>query len=310
MLTIIFVITKRKDFKLFIIIFFILIELFGITELFFYKDLKKFLMIIDQFGFKQYPKITGIFIHYNIFGVISSLIGIYCFITFFSENKITIKILSIICLILSFWGIILSTSRNGLFSFFIGMFTFSFLKTNLRTRLISLVLLIILILSLIFAIKKNKNFAYRLGRAFPAAIKIYNNKKLRIKDFIPNFNKGLSGRQNIWKKGFQLFKKHYLFGIGIGQFRLENKINRTFNVHNLYFQMLIESGIFFAIIFYFYIIFFLIKFSTSIYYPIYISILFVIIFDNFFDYSFLFNIFTAWFISEIYIYRRMAEGRK
>jgi len=299
LLTLIFVIIKKQNYKNFIISWFIIIELFGICENFFYKQLKPILFYIDQFGVREYPKITSIFIHHNIFGVFCAIVGAYSLINLFSIKNNHIKILSIIAIITSIYGIILSTSKNALLSFLIATIIYSLLRGDINTKIILLIIFIFLLGGIYFTCKNSRIVAYRLGKALPAPIKIYKNQKLKIKDFYPKFKSGLNGRERFWQIGLNLFKKSPYFGIGIGQFRLKNKINKRYNLHNLYVQMLVEGGIFLFLIFIFYIIYFLIKFYPSIYYSIYIAILVSICFDNFFDYSFLWNIFASWIFSEI-----------
>jgi O-antigen ligase len=187
------------------------------------------------------------------------------FIIFYFYNKDNLvkssSILFFLILISAFILIILSGERASIFLMFVGIFlSIFFLRASLVRIFFS-----ILLISFIFIV----------------TIKLYPKSQLRVINYSYNqiFDKTDSskhsqiylfseGHQNHFKTALLIFKQNYLTGVGVRNFRLECKKNIYDNVgkyhctthpHNIYMQLLSETGLIGFLFFISFIIFILIK---------------------------------------------------
>ena len=241
-------------------------------SLFFYFTLATLLVVI-VYSFLQ------IFILHNAINVyrISGLFGeeliqgsfllriVPIFIIFYFYNKANLStsfhILFFLILTSAYILIILSGERASIFLTFLGIFlTMFFLRLSLYKKFIS-----ILLIFFIFILTTN----------------LYPNSKARIiystydqvfekRDSSNNIKINIfsEGHQNHFKTALLIFKQNYITGVGVRNFRLECRKNIyddvgryhcTTHPHNIYLQLLSETGLIGFLFFISFIIFLLIK---------------------------------------------------
>lgn len=149
----------------------------------------------------------------------------------------------------------------------ISLLTFFILIASSRTGWVTNVLIQFFFISTLLVKKKlnSKFFIYFLLLSIPFSTTIYFNNtiKSRFQEVIMNttssenskkIRSSTSVRKKIWKTSFELIKKKWLFGygIGIGKKKLENQYEKEgfiylhqkkYNTHNQYLQFFIDHGI-------------------------------------------------------------------
>ena len=232
----------------------------------------------DIFGFKadtaNVGRLTSIFgnelivgsVLYNLF--FTSII----FIIFFIKNKIRIStfknnILIIFIIVIYLSSIFLSGDRMPFLMTIASFFLLFFFLNNFRLNLF--IALVIFLSFFIFQIINNAYFSSR-----------YNTFVNEISKREVKFENNLSMKRNFFDSqwgahfltGFEIFKDNSYFGIGLKQFKIEcssktyDNINSAYrsgrcsnHPHNLYIEMLSETGVFSTLIFIFFIFYFFIR---------------------------------------------------
>jgi len=232
----------------------------------------------DIFGFKADPfnegRLTSIFkneyivgsVLYNLFFTVS------IFFIFFLKNKTRVSfylsknVFIIFAIVIYLSAIFLSGDRMPFLMTLATFFLVFFFLNNLRLNLF--IALVIFLFFFIFQIINNNYFNSR----YKIFIKeIYQNEKIE---------NGLSKNRNFldsqwgahYLTGFEIFKNNPYYGIGLKQFKIECSSKTYDNIasayragrcsnhpHNLYIEMLAETGILSTLIFIFFILYFFIR---------------------------------------------------
>lgn len=145
-------------------------------------------------------------------------------------------------------------ARVGLVLAFI-LVTLGFLATQSRGGLVALVVSVVLAL---FIAPRHRGRIVALGGVMLAAILALAAAQPGAIARITDLGGGSSGRSDLWRIGWQVFKGHPLAGVGIGNFevveahytlrpgaitRLSYIVDVPHLVHNTYLQLLAETGI-------------------------------------------------------------------
>jgi len=136
--------------------------------------------------------------------------------------------------------------RSNFIKFFLTIFIFFFIayELSIKKKIIGLIVTIIIIISLIYS---SVNYKTRFIRQMPNIF-----EKNGIKEFMLNSTYG-----SHFNTGINVFKKNYIFGVGIKNYRVESvkeiytKQNKDFRFqimgthpHQIYFEILSETGLF------------------------------------------------------------------
>lgn len=166
--------------------------------------------------------------------------------------KNTPSLLGIICLMISLLGILGSYSRSTLLVAVI-MFVVTVLFSKPKNFMVFSIFSVVIILGIIY---------------------FFPNFVDRFMTIEENINEsGGSGRFYLWGEALKIFSEHPLLGVGAGQTRLYSAINHE--SHNLYLQMLCETGIvgFFLFLFLWFAPFFQIRRKSELSFFFFISLL-------------------------------------
>jgi O-antigen ligase len=232
----------------------------------------------DIFGFKadlaNSGRLTSIFGNELIVG--SVLYNLFftaiIFFIFFIKNKIKIStfknnVLIIFTIVIYLSSIFLSGDRMPFLMTISSFFLLFFFLNNFRLNLF--IALVIFLSFFIFQIINNDYFSSRyktfVSEISKREVKIANNFSTK-----RNFFDSQWGAHFL--TGFEIFKNNPYFGIGLKQFKIEcssktyDNINSAYRAgrcsnhpHNLYVEMLAETGIFSTLIFFFFIFYLFIR---------------------------------------------------
>ncbi len=230
-------------------------------------------------------KISSVFRWYTIYGTFSALTLLYSLIYFIQAKSKKEKFIYLILSIFSLIGGSLSNSRNFFITFIFGFFflILIFLKRKIFQILIYFFVFITIFHLIVYNIP---SISKRYSLIFPYFKKLHHPEKIKIKDFIPKINtSSLSGRNKIWKKAINLWKKSKIIGIGPGNFRIHSHLKLIHNVHNFFLQILVESGIIGFILLLLIVIKLIYNIKFSIILPIFVAVITALNFDNYLDHS-------------------------
>lgn len=162
------------------------------------------------------------------------------------------SLLGIICLIISLLGILGSYSRSSMLVAII-MFAITVFYSKPKKIIVFFILSVLIIGGVIYF--------------FPDFV----DRFMTIEDNISE--SGGSGRFYLWGEALGIFSEHPFLGVGAGQARLYSMINHE--SHNLYLQMLCETGIvgFFLFLFLWFAPFFQIRVKSELSFFFFISLL-------------------------------------
>jgi len=194
-------------------------------------------------------------------------------------------------------GTLASGSRTGILSIFIGFFVlFWFISRERKILLVSLVISAIILLH-IFGL----HYSYlgkKLGKVFPYFNKLRNHEIVEMVDFIPDLTAGYSGKKvNRWiriKEAYQFWKQQPFLGIGLGQYNIMGGHSWVGNVHNVFMNILCETGIFGFILLIYMIWWLFLRFRHSFMTAVLATILVTAMFENLFDHTMTYNMTCAW----------------
>ncbi|MEO0267446.1 MAG: O-antigen ligase family protein [candidate division WOR-3 bacterium] len=184
----------------------------------------------------EIKRIRGVFVHGNSLGGILAL-SIPPFLSFyfskdFKNFSIRLKLIYFFFLLVLFFSLFFTYSRNSLISCAVGVLSFLLIyswkikKLNLFLRyflLFSISLLVIIFLS-----------KFTFEKVYERILSIF-----RIQEDI-----SFQIRLYYWKNSLRTFLKYPFFGIGISQFIYMPYAFFVIIPHNLYIQLLLETGIF------------------------------------------------------------------
>lgn len=210
-------------------------SILGILQVAFYPKMEKILLVLKTTSYTG-KRATSIFNNPNL--MVSFLIGtvlITIYILVCSKNKK----LYIINICLQLIVILLTKSRAGVLIVFV--ISISYMILNIKKyKFLKIGIMIVFLIIIIYIISiSNVYFLERLTSVF---------------EFIKNkdFDRLTSKRNIIYKIAFQIFleKNNMFLGIGNGNFEkiIGNHIGMVFGTHSLYINLLVENGIFGALV--------------------------------------------------------------
>ena len=210
------------------------IEYFSGSNIFGWGDEEPYAKRVVSF-FKDEP-ISGAFLS----GFILMIFGFL--LTRYNEKKI----IPLIFILISFFGVFITGERSNTIKLIIGttlMFLFlDFFKIKIKLIILSFVFLIIFIIT-----SQSNYFKERYLGSFLSNLKSKEN----ISEFV---NKSLYFQ--LYKSGFYVFKNNPIFGVGNKNYRVETCQNQNLNnnykcmthPHQIYIELLSEHGLFGTII--------------------------------------------------------------
>lgn len=211
------------------------VSILGILQFIFYPKLEKILLILKTTSYMG-QRATAIFNNPNLMA--SFLVGaiiITVYILLCSKNKK----LHIINVCLQLIALLLTKSRAGILILVVISIFYTILNIK-RYKFLKITAVIVFLIIIIYIISiSNIYFLERLTSVF---------------EFIKNkdFDRLTSKRNIIYKIAFQIFleKNNMFLGIGNGNFEkiIGNYIGMVFGTHSLYINLLVENGIFGALI--------------------------------------------------------------
>ena len=273
--------------------------------------------IVDFFLFYDHAKVTrlsGLFGEEKVQGSYLLRITPLLALTYFYNKKFLIKWIHFIfysILFIVFILIILSAERSAIFLMFIGIFlTCIFLRIKIK-KLFFYSLLLSLLVAIIFILNPSVKVRV-IDRTFHS---FFYSHDLDYK-YTKKINLFSQGHQDHFKSALVMFKKNYLIGVGVRNFRNECKKDLykevgiygcTSHPHNTYLQLLSETGLIgfsFFIIFLSFVSASAFKYLLNIYknreaININSSLCFVIILVNFFPLTTTGSFFNNW-LSTLY----------
>ena len=185
----------------------LLFSLFGITQYIFYNVFSiNFFLVQDYSG----SRISGLFTNPNSYAFFLHYGVIFSFIYFYKEKGIKNLALLIIFVV----AIYLSGSSGALFSSLIAISIYMLRKASLHKKII-LLLAGISMLLIVVSYTNTLNFLLT--------------------------DDGLESRLQIWAFTLNDFTSNLFFGVGFGNFR--EYLQSDYLSHNLYLQVLVETGI-------------------------------------------------------------------
>ena len=197
--------------------------------------------------FKDEPIVGG-----YINGFYLVIIGYLFYINRIISNKY--KYIILIFSIFFVLAIILTGERSNAIKAVSGLFLFYLFNDSfkLKEKIFSI---FIIILTFIFVINKSVFLEHRYSDYFfkPIALVLQTNKEFNKKDELKKnmYNDALKNNiyVNLYRSGFEVFKKYPIFGVGNKNYRVEtcsNEKNSKYNCnthpHQIYFEFLAEHG--------------------------------------------------------------------
>ena len=243
---------------LILIIWYLLDNFKKFKLLFFYSLLITLLIIIfssivDFFLFYDQEKVTrlsGLFGEEKVQGSYLLRITPLLILTYFYNKQFLNKGIHFIfysILFIVFILIILSAERSAIFLMFIGIFlTFIFLRVKIK-KIFFYSLLSSLLVAMIFILNPAVKDRV-IDRTFNSFFSSHDINFIYTKDI----NLFSQGHQDHFKSALVMFKKNYLIGVGVRNFRNECKKDLykevgiygcTSHPHNTYLQILSETGL-------------------------------------------------------------------
>ena len=202
--------------------------------------------------------------------------------------------------IFCFGGAILPGSRTGIVSLFAGFAALIFYVSGRRKWwIISLALVAVFVMHIF--VLWNPYMGEKVGRFLPYVKKLRLHEPLKPNDFVPDFAGTYStksgNRLNRIKQAFTFWRENPWFGIGLGQFNITSGHYWPGNVHNLFFNILCEAGIFVFAAWLYFAGRFVWRRRRSYLMAVVVTIFVVSCFENLFDHSMPWVLTCAWIFS-------------
>jgi O-antigen ligase len=228
---------RENNIKIFIwtyLIFLFFNIIIGVFQLFFgyVPLLGKEFMEVYKFEFKR---IRGVFVHGNsLGGIIALTIPPYLSFYFSKEFKNTSLQLKIMYFCFSFlllFALFFTYSRNSLISSILGVLFFFFIYSwKIKKFEIFFKYLFLFLFSLLFIIFASKFIFEKVYERILSIFRPFEDISFQV-------------RIHYWVNSLKTFLKHPIFGIGISQFIYMPYAFLVIIPHNLYIQLLLETGI-------------------------------------------------------------------
>lgn len=238
--------------------------------------------------------------HYNVYGVLSALSFLYCTAVMLSaKRRGSVFTLALAAGLMSIVGGLMSSSRNFVWTLFVGLLVLGFQRVKTRLHIfygIGFITLFAILFHVV--ILQVPALGKRFEPFLPYIAKIHDHKPLAVKDFVPKMAETeLDERYRLWSRAMDLWQESPWMGIGPGVFRLENRMKNELNVHNIYLQVLAEAGILGSTLFLALAGLLIRRLRWNPGFPVFTALLACLVFDNFIDYSMPFVICTAYFLA-------------
>ncbi len=282
--------------------FLYLMAIGGIGQFFFGKEMLPLLKLSHP-----HPStgriIYSFLYHHNIFG---NAMTFFFWLGFFLYRRKKVNLfIFILSSVLSIFALFISTSRGGIFSFFVLFIILLFIYIHDKPKSWWILLLILFLFAIGFFWVLNifPYFSSRIGNIYPGIeyLKKGNFKDLIQKNLLFKIKWDFSGRLKIWREGFFLFKSHPLFGVGPGFYRFLSKV-KAHHMHNIFYTILVEQGLIGLVLWIIFIIYAFIKGVKKNHFATYFLLLMLLsqTFGYFFDHSYFFFILQSFVIASIF----------
>ena len=197
-------------------------------------------------------------------------------------------------------GAILPGSRTGIVSLFAGFAALIFYVSGRRKWwIISLALVAVFVMHIF--VLWNPYMGEKVGRFLPYVKKLRLQEPLKPHDFVPDFAGTYStkegNRLNRIRQAFTFWRENPWFGIGLGQYNITSGHYWPGNVHNLFFNILCEAGIFVFAAWLYFAGRFVWRRRRSYLMAVVVTIFVVSCFENLFDHSMPWVLTCAWIFS-------------
>lgn len=184
-------------------------------------------------------------------GAIASVVGVFTLALVLhyktSSNDLTLHLMALMLFIFVFSTGILSEGRVFLVGSGVGILATLFRVAKQHKLLGFQVLIALILFAHLLMLFLSPLYHEKMAAFLPYLNGMYSETSLNAKDFIPNFDlESFGHRAQIWSLAANLVQENYLFGVSNGYFRLlaESLWGTALNnAHNVYLQVLIDSGI-------------------------------------------------------------------
>lgn len=254
--------------------------------------------VILENGNRPRPLITSVFRWHTIYGVVAALCIVYGASMLLSTPRS--RRWTPGCSVFIFCamaGGICSGSRNFMWTLVVGLICIGLLKrVRLKVWLISFLAAVVGFHVMIWY---QPQMAAMYGKILPYLTGLHNPGNILLREFIPEVvsEYSVSNRFLVWNRGIFLWQQTPWLGIGPGVFSITSGLNRVHNLHNIYLQVLVDSGIvgfgFFSLL----VLQLVIRCYRHAMFPVFVAVLGAFIFENFFDKSIAFVLILAWMMS-------------
>lgn len=220
---------------------YVLIAVYAIGNLYFYFSPSAY----TQYAAKNYPQAFSILMRNYGYGYMSG------FFDHYSTNGMMLATGVGLYFVYSLIEVDNEKKREIFFQRFMFIVTLiSLLLTAKRGPLLFAAVACVMVL----IIKNGKHIGKSLGLLAIVIVILYFGYQYLI-EYIPDLGNvflrfenmtdadGFSGRTRLWAKAFELFKTSPIFGIGWGNFKVMAGFEEGINAHNIYIQLLCETGI-------------------------------------------------------------------
>ena len=222
-----------------------IIEQFWFLE----KWMLKFLVIFrTQEALEGSEAVSSVFVNQNIFGVLNALFLITLIALYLNYRNLFNKVVLFLTIALCAVGIVLSASRNAMFTTLVGLF-FLFVPVLKRGRGLKnflTILTVVVVLSILFvvSIKEIPYNARRFGSVFPVISKLLKDEPVTREDFRIEHTQAMSARISVWKLGIEKSLERPIWGWGncMAYFNLKPTTGLD-HLHNNFIEILYGNGI-------------------------------------------------------------------
>lgn len=247
----------------------------------------------------HYPgMVSSLFRWHTIYGSVAALVSVYGIgMVVFGKLRPGRGFWFVVLIGLSLLGGTLSESRNFLFTLLAGLLVLGVHGARKRPLPWAAAIVAALVAFHITA-WLSPGVARDYGKALPYIGKLTAPATIEPRDFVPVWSShSLSNRPAIWTRGAELAMSSPWVGIGPGVFRLESGIGKVHNLHNLFLQVLVDTGIVGFGVFVVLLGRIFWRIRDPVVMAVFGGMVATHLFDNFFDYSMGFVLVAAWLLA-------------
>jgi len=209
----------------------------------------KFLVIFrTQEALEGSKAVSSVFVNQNIFGVLNALFLITLIALYLNYRNLFNKVVLFLTIALCAVGIVLSASRNAMFTTLVGLFflTLPVLKRGRGLKNFLTILTVVVVLSILFvvSIKEIPYNARHFGSVFPVISKLLKDEPITREDFRIEHTQAMSARISVWKLGIEKSLERPIWGWGncMAYFNLK-PTTKLDHLHNNFIEILYSNGI-------------------------------------------------------------------